>query len=127
MPATKLIFFCEADRSSPVIEWLRQLRRENARAYAKCRARLGRLAEMGHELRRPEADYLRDGIYELRSRMGTVNYRVLYFFHGRDLAVVSHGFTKETEVPNRAIEHAIARKLAFTASPGTHTYIGEIP
>jgi len=100
MPTTKLIFFREADGTAPVVEWLTQLRRENERAYAKCRVRLMRLSEMGHELRRPEADYLRDDIYELRSRLGSVNYRVLYFFHGRNVAVVSHGFTKEAEVPS---------------------------
>ena len=126
MPTTTLIFFQEADGTAPAVEWLKQLRRENERAFAKCRVRLARLAEMGHELRRPEADYLRDEIYELRSRMGTVNYRVLYFFHGRNVAIVSHGFTKEAEVPNREINLAIERKRAFTASPSKHTYTGEI-
>jgi phage-related protein len=127
MPTTKLIFFREADGTAPAVEWLIQLRKENARAFAKCRVRLARLAEMGHELRRPEADYLRDDIYELRSRLGTVNYRVLYFFYGRNFAIVSQGFTKEAEVPNREIEQAIKRKLAFVASPSKHTYDGEIP
>ena len=91
----------------------------------KCRVRLARLAEMGHELRRPEADYLRDEIYELRSRLGTVNYRVLYFFHGRKVAIVSQGLTKEAEVPSRDIDVAIARKRAFKASPSRHTYLGD--
>jgi hypothetical protein len=35
---------------------------------------------MGHELRRPEADFLRDGIYELRASLGGVHHRILYFF-----------------------------------------------
>ena len=106
----KLIFFREKDGSAPAVEWLRQLSRQNARAYAKCIARLVRLAEVGHELRRPEADYLRDGIYELRSRLGHVNYRMLYFFHGRSAAIVSHGFTKESEVSTAEIEQAIKPK-----------------
>jgi len=127
MPHTKLIFFQEADGTAPAIEWLKQLQKENARAFAKCRVRLARLAAMGHELRRPEADYLRDEIYELRSRMGTVNYRILYFFHGRNVAIVSHGFTKADEIPSREVDLAIARKTAFTASPLKHTYTGEIP
>jgi phage-related protein len=126
MPATKLIFFREADGTAPVVEWLTQLRRKNPRAYAKCRVRLMRLAEMGHELRRPEADYLRDGIYELRSRLGSVNYRVLYFFHGRNVAIVAHGLTKEDEVPNREIEQAIKRRTAFLASPTEHSFTGDV-
>jgi hypothetical protein len=31
------------------------------KAQQKCLARLKRLEDLGHELRRPEADYLRDG------------------------------------------------------------------
>ena len=79
MPKTKLVFYQE-DGVAPALEWSNELRAKNERAFAKCRARLQRLAELGHELRRPEADYLRDDIYELRSRLGTVNYRLLYFF-----------------------------------------------
>lgn len=33
---------------------------------------------MGHELRRPEADFLRDGIYELRTSLGVLHHRILY-------------------------------------------------
>jgi len=88
---------------------------------AKCIVAIERLAERGHELRRPEADYLRDGIYELRKRLGTVNYRILYFFHGRNVAVVSHGCTKRDKVPPREIDLAVERKEAFEANPKKHT------
>lgn len=50
--------------------------------------RLERLGEVGHELRRPEADFLRDGIYELRVSLRGVHRRILYFFHGAVAAVV---------------------------------------
>lgn len=63
-----------------------------------------RLQNLGHELRRPEADYLRDGIYELRVGLRGMNYRMLYFFHGRTAAVLGHGLVKEREVPPREIE-----------------------
>ena len=63
--------------------------------------RLERLHELGHELRRPEADLLRDGIYELRVALQGMNYRMLYFFHGREAVVVSHGIIKERVVPPR--------------------------
>jgi len=74
MPRTTLVFFREADGLCPVWNWLSDLRAKNPRAYAKCVVRIRRLAEMGYELRRPEADFLRDGIYELRARISTVNY-----------------------------------------------------
>ncbi len=69
-----------------------------------------RLAALGHALRRPEADYLRDDIYELRARRGRVQYRTLYFFHGQRLAGLAHALTKEGQVPPADIERAIRRK-----------------
>jgi phage-related protein len=77
---------------------------------------------MGHELRRPEADFLRDGIYELRATLQSVNYRVLYFFHGREAVILSHGLVKERAVPPLEIERAIMRKRRFEANPRLHTY-----
>jgi phage-related protein len=84
--------------------------------------RIQRLAEEGHALRRPEADYLRDGIYELRARQGHVNYRILYFFHGQDMIILAHGMTKENEVPDAEIERARRRKGAFEENPKLHLY-----
>ena len=126
MPQTRLLFFRDADGFAPVWEWLRDLRAKNQRAYAKCVVRVRRLAEMGHELRRPEADFLRDGIYELRSSLGTVNYRILYFFHGRDVAVLANAITKENEIPTIETNRALDRKRLFVADPAAHTFIGDI-
>lgn len=109
-----------------MVEWLQELHETNARAFLKCRAAITRLALLGHELRRPEADYLRDGIHELRIRVGSVNYRLLYFFHGRTISVLAHGLTKEADVPATDINRAITRKTAFTANPTAHTFRGDI-
>jgi len=83
---------------------------------------MGRLAEMGHELRRPEADLLRDKIYELRSSLQGIHYRVLYFFHGTTAAIIAHGIVKESAVPSKEIEQAIERKRQFESNPTKHTY-----
>ena len=119
MPRTKVVFYREAEGTIPLLDWFEKI---PARAKAKCRLRLDRLRELGHELRRPEADYLRDGIHELRVAMSGVNYRMLYFFFGTTAAVVSHGLTKEQAVPAREIDGAIRRKHTFTHDPATHTY-----
>jgi phage-related protein len=91
----------------------------------RCRTRSSLVSSFseagGHELRRPRADTLRDGIHELRVVSQHVNYRVLYFFHGRT-AVISHGLTKEGVVPPREIDLAVARKHRFAADPARHTY-----
>jgi phage-related protein len=85
-------------------------------------ASVERLAAFGHELRRPVADLLRDGIHKLRIRKGHVNYRILYFFHGRDLAILGHAITKEDAVPEGEIDRRLRRKRAFESDPEGHTY-----
>jgi phage-related protein len=119
MPRTKVVYYREADGAVPVLEWLAELPRP---ALVKCRVKLERLKQLGDELRRPEADFLRDGIYELRVRLQRVNYRLLYFFHGRTAAVVSHGIRKEDEVPTREIEQAIRCKHQYMQAPQLHTF-----
>jgi len=125
VPKTEVVFYRNDRGEAPVVEWLRELRRRDKKAYAKCSARIQVLAQLGHELRRPMADYLRDGIHELRIRQGHVNYRILYFFHGQAVAVLAHGLTKEAEVPNADIERATQRKEAFAKDPEKHTYSEE--
>ncbi|MFO1500656.1 MAG: type II toxin-antitoxin system RelE/ParE family toxin [Verrucomicrobiota bacterium] len=105
-----------------MLDWLRELRTENERAWVNCRARIALLAEFGHELRRPAADILRDGIYELRAKQGHVQYRILYFFHGQNVAILAHCLTKEDVIPPLEIERARRRKRDFERNPESHTY-----
>ena len=78
------------------------------RARVKVLAAIDLLEEEGPGLRRPYADYLRDGIYELRVRIERVRCRILYFFCLRTDIVLSHGIVKESErVPEEAIERAL--------------------
>lgn len=119
MPITRVTLYREDDGSCPFIEWFDGL---PSKVQDKCYLRLERLGNVGHELRRPEADFLRDGIYELRISRGGVNYRILYFFHGATAAVVSHGLVKERVVPPKEIDHAIERKKRFETNPTKHTY-----
>ena len=121
MPSTQVVFYTDNPENEPqVLLWLETL---PAKARAKCVVRIERLADMGHELRRPEAAPLRDGIYELRTRHLNVQYRILYFFHGRDVAILSHGIVKEgSAVDNGEIDKAVAKKTRFVAAPDRHTY-----
>jgi phage-related protein len=123
MPRVTLVLFCEANGKVPLLDWFGTL---PAKASDKCRAWLRRLRERGHEMRRPEADYLRDGIYELRVGLRGVNYRMLYFFSGRDVVVVSHGLTKERIVPPKEIDLAVSRMNAYRQNPAVHTYREEV-
>ncbi len=114
MPRTRILFFRESDGSAPLRSWLMSLW---SKPRSKCLDRIEMLARLGHELRRPEADYLRDGIYELRASLAGTHYRVLYFFGGRGVAVLSHGIIKEDRVPAREIATAIWRKKRFEQDP----------
>ena len=118
MPQSEVILFQEGDRV-PVREWLKSL---PVKAQRKCLAYLDMLEQHGHELRRPIADLLRDGIYEVRPAYQGVNYRVLYFFCGRNVVIVSHGIVKKGEVPDAEIDRAVERKQRFDADPSAHGY-----
>jgi len=121
MPETSVVFFAEDDGTVPLLKWLDA---QQSKVQDKCLVRIERLAACGHELRRPEADYLRDGIYELRAKHMRVNYRMLYFFHeGR--AVLTHGLTKEGKVPDKGVKLAVQRSIAFKEDPRKHTYTEE--
>jgi phage-related protein len=126
MPRIHVAFYQEADGTVPVLAWLQELRRTNERAWTNCRVRIELLAQLGHQLRRPAADYLRDGIYELRAKQGHVQYRILYFFHDRQAAILAHSLTKEDTIPAVDIERAIKRKKLFESNPQKHTYEEEV-
>ncbi len=78
MPSTEVVFYRDDDGNVPVLDWLGGL---SLKARLKCLDRIERLREVGYDLRRPEADLLRDGVYELRISLNHVQYRILYSFH----------------------------------------------
>ena len=122
MPETAVHFYKDDDGTVPVKGWLEQLQTQNRKAFAQCVASIQRLALFGHELRRPHADFLRDGIYELRARRGRVHYRVLYFFSGRQVALLAHALTREDVVPDAEIRRALERKSRYERNPEKHTH-----
>ncbi len=124
MSKTAIIIYQDANGSAPLLDWLDGL---SVRARNKCLVKIQMLAESGHDLRRPHCDLLDRGIWELRARAGHVHYRILYFFHGRNVVVASHGFAKEGQVPRREIERAAQRRERYIQDPMTHTYEGTLP
>ena len=118
MPRTELIIYKEKDNSVPLLKWMSSLSRK---VQNKWTARFELLGQFGFELRRPHCDILRDGIYELRLKTGTINYRVLYAFVGRNVVLLSHGFSKEREVPEAEIKRAIINRKNYLANPPVHT------
>ena len=115
MPRIRVVFYKEDDGAAPFVQWFEGLQ---DKVRDKCMVKIERLGELGHELR----SLLRDGIYELRTKRGHVQYRILYFFHGQVAAVISHGLTKTRSVPPREINKAIGRKRKFFKNPGRRTW-----
>lgn len=123
MPVIRVLFFREGPGRVLLLEWFEMLPQG---ARLACLARIELLRARGQDLRRPHADYLGDGIHELRAKHRGVNYRILYFFYGLGKAVLCHGFTKQrADVPTIEIEKALRRKRAFEASPDRHSHSEE--
>jgi phage-related protein len=119
MPPTQIVFYKDDDNNVPILEWLDNL---PPKAQNKCFTKLKRLSELGYELRRPEADYLRDKIYELRIGLQGINYRILYFFHENTAAIISHGIVKKKQVAPEEIDKAAERRQKFISDPKRYTY-----
>ncbi len=106
-------YFVDKDRNKPVKEFIGSLTiKEQTKVYAYIRE----LKRQGNNLHRPTADYLRDGIYELRPKKN----RIFYFFYLRDSAVLVHAIKKKTEkIPENDLRLCIKRKIE-TESEGKH-------
>jgi len=113
----RLVFYKEETGFVPVFDWMQTLPDD---ALDKITGRLKLLAAEGNRLRRPYADYIGNGIYELRARTGNVHYRILYFFHGTEVIVLSCGFTKERRIPKTELNRAKIRKDNFELNPQKH-------
>ena len=112
--ATEIFVFQKEDNSVPLLDWLDDL---PEKAQVKCLQKIDLLEERGSKLGRPHADYLEDGIYELRSRYLRIRYRILYFFHGKNVAVLANGTSKTDKVPKSQIELAKRRREQVRKNP----------
>jgi phage-related protein len=105
----ELEFYRTPAGKEPALEYIRSQAKNH-------RAKIGRalqyLEDMGHTARRPQSDYLEHGIHELRIATGQHQHRLLYFFHGYSIIVVTNGFLKnEGKVPQSEIELARTYKM----------------
>ena len=97
-------FFVDEHNRSPVEEAMQDL---TEKEDAKIRAYIRILKEYGHDLRRPVADYLGEGIYELRPGA----HRVFYFFFMKDSVVLLHMLRKKTDrIPLSDLDLCVKRK-----------------
>ena len=70
------------------------------------------LKKQGHNLHRPMADYLGNGIYELRPRAN----RIFYFFFLKNRAILLHAIRKKTDkIPVHDLALCMKRKQQVEA------------
>lgn len=106
--AIGLEFYKSLDGAQPALEYIRA----QIKAH---RAKIGRalkyLEDLGHLARRPQVEYLGNDIYELRVAIEQHQHRLLYFFHGRTIVVVTSGLLKNTgKVPQAEVKRAQERR-----------------
>jgi phage-related protein len=95
----------------PVKEYLDALQMNER---AKVAAFIGLLEENGPNLKRPYADFLKDGIHELRIKVTGTQTRILYFFCHEDQIILTNIFEKRTsKVPEKEIDLAKERRTDF--------------
>lgn len=122
MAKIEVVFYRADDGSAPALDALITFQQTEPKVAIKFQALIEALAEQGYELRRPMVGYLRDGISELRGKVNGVNHRMLFFYGGEKIAVLSHHLTKEKKVPTEEIDLAVRRKEKFEKDPEKHTF-----
>ena len=115
MPETRVHFYQEQE-DVPVYDWLLDLARRDRQALANCIAKIRLLASEGYELWRPHADYLRDGIYELRAKRGHLNYRILYFFHEKTWPFLPTDSLRKRKFPRPTFNEPFKGRIAMNSN-----------
>ncbi|MGO9122523.1 MAG: type II toxin-antitoxin system RelE/ParE family toxin [Desulfomonilaceae bacterium] len=114
------VVFYQEEEKVPTQEWLDKRSKDEQDA---CYERLELLRDYGYEIWFPAAEHLEDGIWELRARVRKVRLRMLYFFHERETAVVTHGFHKDSQkVPPIEIRRAKQKRMRFQENPESHSF-----
>lgn len=90
----EVIFYEKADGTQPAKEFLLSL---DKKMRAKMTRTIVMLSENGTDLREPYSKPLKDGIFELRAKVGSDITRVLYFFYVGGRVVLTNGFVKKTQ------------------------------
>ena len=106
-----VIFFESENGDKPVEDFLDSL---DNKMRAKLLGLLGLLSEKGNDLREPYSKHLRDGIFEIRCKLGNNITRVLYFFYYDKCIILTNGFVKKTQkTPQKEIDLAIKRRKSY--------------
>lgn len=97
-------YYEKADGTMPAEDFILS---QDVKMRAKIFSMLEILEEKGPELREPYSKPLGDGIFELRTKLGSDITRVLYFFVSGKKVILTNGFVKKTQkTPPSEIDRA---------------------
>ena len=96
----------------------------DASMHAKILGNTQVLREKGNLLREPYSKHLEDGIFELRSKVGSNISRVMIFFYYNQTIVFTNGFMKKSQrTPKSEIELAKKYRKDFIERMENNDYI----
>lgn len=106
-----VLYYVTINQNCPIQEFIDN---QNKRNQAKILSFFSLLEERGPTLPRPYADFLQEGIHELRLKLQGKQTRNLYFFCFRNFIILTHAFLKTTgKVPKGEIKKAIKYRDDF--------------
>ncbi len=112
MNETWRIIYYETKEGECLIQSFIDNRKE--REQAKIFSWFEQLEQEGPNLPRPYADFLINGIHELRVKCKGKQARILYFFCYKEFIILTHGFIKTTDkVDNSEIKKSIKFRKDF--------------
>jgi phage-related protein len=118
-----VIYYSDSDNKCEVKDFIKSLDLEERK---KVLAWIEQLQIQGPNLPRPYADFLKDGIHELRIQTSGEKNRILYFFCYVNFIVLTHQFIKTTkEVPEKEIKKSIKLMKDFLERFDEKTIINE--
>lgn len=104
-------YYETAEGQSPVQEFIDGL---DAKSKAKVARTLDLLERFGVDLGMPYAKDVSEGLWELRTRVGTSRYRVVYFMFAGKAFILLHGFVKRSSrISDRDLRLAKDRRDSF--------------
>ena len=116
----KVDFYKDKDGRKPLGEFIKSL---DIKMKAKVVSNLNLLEEYGNLAREPLSKELEDGIFELRSIVGTDIVRILYFFDKGRIIIATNGFIKKKQkTPRSEIELAKNRRTDYFLRKEVGTY-----
>ena len=95
----------------PIREFIDSL---DSKSKAKVARTIDLLEQFGIELGMPYAKHIEEELWELRTRVGTNQYRIIYFLFTGKVFILLHGFMKKSgRIPERDLKIARDRRDDF--------------